>query len=88
MADISQLEVNGTTYDICDATARDSLSNYVLKTGDTMTGDLLVDTSRVRTLTSSIERYNPGSGSIYGGGSGFQVCDKDGKQIGYIQPVQ
>lgn len=88
MADISQLEVNGTTYDICDATARDSLSNYVLKTGDTMTGDLLVDTSRVRTLSNSIERGNPGSGSIYGGGSGFQVCDKDGKQIGYIQPVQ
>ena len=30
MADISQIEVNGTTYDICDATARDSLSqNYI-----------------------------------------------------------
>lgn len=26
MADISQLEINNTTYDICDATARDSLS--------------------------------------------------------------
>lgn len=39
-ANVSQLEVNGTTYDICDATARDSLSNYVLKTGDTMTGTL------------------------------------------------
>ena len=43
MADISQLEVNGTTYDICDATARDSLSNYVLKIGDTMTGALTVE---------------------------------------------
>lgn len=88
MADISQLEVNGTTYNICDATARDSLSNYVLKTGDTMTGDLLVDNYRVKTLSSSIERGNPGSGTIYGGGTGFQVCDKDGTQIGYIQPVQ
>lgn len=28
MADVSQLEVNGTTYNICDATARDSLSQY------------------------------------------------------------
>lgn len=27
MADVSQLEVNGTTYNICDATARDSLSH-------------------------------------------------------------
>lgn len=88
MADISQLEVNGTTYDICDATARDSLSNYVLKTGDTMTGDLLVDNSKVRTLSGEIERGNPGSSNIYGGGGAFQVCDKDGKQIGYIQPVQ
>lgn len=26
MANITQVEVNGTTYDICDATARDSLS--------------------------------------------------------------
>lgn len=88
MADISQLEVNGTTYDICDATARDSLSNYVLKTGDTMTGDLLVDTSKVRTLSGEIERGNPGSSTIYGGGGGFQVCDKNNNQIGYIQPVQ
>ena len=39
MADISQLEVNGTTYNICDATARDSLSQYVLKAGDKMPGD-------------------------------------------------
>lgn len=57
-------------------------------TGGTLTGDLLVDTHRVRTLAGSIERGNPGSSDIYGGGSGFQVCDKDGKQIGYIQPVQ
>ena len=28
-ASISQLEVNGTTYDICDATARDSLSHVL-----------------------------------------------------------
>lgn len=28
MADVSQLEINGTTYNICDATARDSLSQY------------------------------------------------------------
>lgn len=29
MADVSQLEVNGTTYNICDATARDSLSHVL-----------------------------------------------------------
>ena len=29
MADVSQLEVNGTTYNICDATARDSLSHIL-----------------------------------------------------------
>ena len=40
MADISQLEVNGTTYNICDATARDSLSQYVLKSGSIMSGDI------------------------------------------------
>jgi len=28
MADVSQIELNGTTYDICDATARDTLSYY------------------------------------------------------------
>lgn len=57
-------------------------------TGGTLTGDLLVDSHRVKTLAGSIERGNPGSSTIYGGSSGFQVCDKDGKQIGYIQPVQ
>ena len=56
--------------------------------GGTMTGNLLVDSHRVRTLANSIERGNPGSSSIYGGDSGFQVCDKNGGQIGYIQPVQ
>lgn len=70
--------------------ASDALENLgaVPLAGGTMTGNLLVDSHRVRTLASSIERGNPGSSSIYGGGSGFQVCDKDGKQIGYIQPVQ
>ena len=29
MADISQIELNGTTYDICDATARNSLSPFL-----------------------------------------------------------
>ena len=70
--------------------ASDALENLgaVPLAGGTMTGDLLVDTHRVRTLAGSIERGNPGSSDIYGGSSGFQVCDKDGKQIGYIQPVQ
>ena len=27
MAEISQLQINGTTYDICDATARNSISS-------------------------------------------------------------
>ena len=48
MADVSQLEVNGTTYNICDATARDSLSQfqttvqntYLPLTGGTVTGAL------------------------------------------------
>lgn len=43
-ANVSQLEINGTTYDICDATARDSLSQYVLKSGDTITGNLTIQT--------------------------------------------
>ena len=29
MAEISQLQINGTTYDICDATARDSITQYL-----------------------------------------------------------
>jgi len=70
--------------------APDALENLgaVPLAGGTMTGNLLVDNYRVKTLSSSIERGNPGSGDIYGGGTGFEVCDKDGKQIGYIQPVQ
>lgn len=70
--------------------ASDALENLgaVPLSGGTMTGNLLVDSHRVRTLAGSIERGNPGSSDIYGGDSGFQVCDKDGKQIGYIQPVQ
>lgn len=51
-ANVSQLEINGTTYDICDATARDSLSQYVLKSGDTMTGVLEVHNS---TNTGSVK---------------------------------
>lgn len=27
MSEISQLQINGTTYDICDAVARDSISS-------------------------------------------------------------
>ena len=70
--------------------ASDALENLgaVPLSGGTMTGNLLLDTYRVKTLAGSIERGNPGSSDIYGGSSGFQVCDKDGKQIGYIQPVQ
>ncbi len=70
--------------------ASDALENLgaVPLSGGTMTGNLLVDSHRVRTLAGSIERGNPGSSDIYGGSSGFQVCDKDGKQIGYIQPTQ
>jgi hypothetical protein len=29
MSNISQVEVNGTTYDICDATARDDITSLV-----------------------------------------------------------
>lgn len=70
--------------------ASDALENLgaVPLSGGTMTGNLLVDSHRVRTLAGGIERGNPGSSDIYGDNSGFQVCDKDGKQIGYIQPVQ
>ena len=46
-ASISQLEVNGTTYDICDATVRDSLSQYLLKAGDVATGSLQVQVGDV-----------------------------------------
>lgn len=49
MADISQIEVNGTTYDICDATARDSLSS------------LRARYTRVKTDLSMISRTDPNS---------------------------
>ena len=40
MADIKQIKVGTTTYDIKDGTAREALSEKVSKAGDTMTGNL------------------------------------------------
>ena len=37
MPNISQVEVNGTTYDICDATARDDMSSWIIKTSGSST---------------------------------------------------
>lgn len=52
MANITQVEVNGTTYDICDATARDSLSQKVDKTGDTLTGSAGLKSSNLDISTT------------------------------------
>ena len=57
-ANVSQLEINGTTYDICDATARDSLSQYLPLTGGTISGNLLVEST---ISTNTLQVYNPNS---------------------------
>ena len=57
-ANVSQLEINGTTYDICDATARDSLSQYLPLTGGTISGNLLVESA---ISTNTLHVYNPNS---------------------------
>lgn len=52
MADISAIQgLDGVTYNLKDATARSSLGNYVLKSGDTMTGALTIKRTTVATNT-------------------------------------
>ena len=77
MADVSQIEVNGTTYDICDATARDSLSQYLPLTGGTVSGDLLVK-------DDVIDR-NGANPSAYQYGNSLSFSDKDNETIGVVR---
>lgn len=78
MADVSQLEINGTTYDICDATVRNSLSQYLPLSGGTLTGS-------IRTQSIDIDR-NGADPSAYVTGISIAFSDKDGDNIGLIRP--
>ena len=78
MADISQLEVNGTTYDICDARARDSLSQYLPLSGGTTTGSIVIK-------SSNIDRDGADPSSTVTGNS-YIFVDQDGEGIGIIRP--
>lgn len=101
-ANVSQLEINGTTYDICDATARDSLSQfqttvqntYLPLTGGTMTGKLTVDGARVESIDSfmvakntAIDR-NAANPSSDQWGTGLLLLDKNDEDIGTIRPLR
>ncbi len=79
MADISQLELNGTTYNICDAVARDTIdtNTYLLKGGTALSASDDFDTL----LTPGIY-YTPGSssmpqhGPVDNNGDPISICGK------------
>lgn len=84
MADISQIEVNGTTYDICDATARDSLSQYLPLTGGTLTGDLILDRHHVDGKWNfDMKQANNGVSSTNWLGMAT-ITDKNDLRAGYV----
>lgn len=87
MADISQLEVNGTTYDICDATARDSLSQYLPLTGGTVIGAIEHEDAVVSIKNTGIDRDGiiP-SADVWG--MPFMHVDKDGEDLAHLAVVQ
>lgn len=88
MADVSQLEVNGTTYNICDATARDSLSQYLPLTGGTMQGTVTFSSGSVRLKSSIIDRDGTAPSAVQWSSDNndnkiFSFYDKDGELISY-----
>ena len=86
MADVSQLEINGTTYDICDATARDSLSNYLLKSGGTMTGSLVIRPGSIY-INHSDNVDRDGAAPVSEELKGLYIRDKDDKAMGVVQSI-
>lgn len=85
MADISQIEVNGTTYDICDATARDSLDNYLPLTGGTLSDHLTIENGYLRTKWDNFDmkKTDNGTSSSLWNGLGY-VFDKNDLRSSYI----
>lgn len=79
MADISQLELNNVTYNICDAVARDTINEntYLLKGGTALSASDDFDTL----LTPGIY-YTPGSsfmpqhGPVDNDGNSINICGK------------
>lgn len=83
MADVSQLEINGTTYNICDATARDSLSqNYLPLTAGAnkpLTGDLNIKSTNINR-----DGANPSSQQW---SKHIKFIDKDNEKIGELSTM-
>lgn len=82
MSDISQLQINGVTYDIADATARD---NYLPLSGGAMTGPFLNTgtTAELVLQNSNIERDTPPSSAQFL--DRIALCDINGEVIGYLR---
>lgn len=83
-ANVSQLEINGTTYDICDATARDSLSqNYLPLTAGSdkpLTGYLNIK-------SDDIDRDGENPSSTQWGKS-IVFKDKDFENLGSVNIIR
>lgn len=79
MADISQLELNNVTYDICDAVARDAIdtNTYLLKGGTALSSS-----DDFNTLLTPGIYYTPGSssmpqhGPVDNNGDPISICGK------------
>lgn len=84
MADVSQLEINGTTYNICDATARDSLSqNYLPLTAGSnkpLTGDLNIKSTNI-----DRDGADPSSQQW---SKAIKFIDKDNETIGKLSAIR
>lgn len=87
MADISQIEVNGTTYNICDATARDSLSQYLPLTGGELTGVTKMIGKYLYCKATNINRDKAAPSNAIYGNSRFTMQDSDNELLGEIRPI-
>lgn len=87
MAGISQLEINGTTYDICDATARDSLSNYLPLTGGELTGTTKMIGKYIYCKETNIDRDAAAPSTATYGNSRFAMQDNNDEILGEMRPV-
>ena len=86
MAAISQLEVNGTTYDLCDAVARDNYLPLTAGGDKQITGPLWLTGYPAYKKSSLIDITTPDSSPRY-------ACytyhlDKNDNVIGYIRSIQ
>ena len=86
MADVSQVKINNVTYNIKDTTARTTANGKVSKSGDTMTGNLYVETANIPSFLTKNTNVEVGTTvpptDIWTGGIGMQ--DKNNNNIGLV----